>query len=42
MVLLGTETPGTSREIYSEDAEGKTRTLVCRQMQIFLNHCFGA
>ena len=26
MVLLDTETPGTSREIYSEDAEGKTRT----------------
>ena len=26
MVLLDTETPGTSREIYSEDAEGETRT----------------
>ena len=24
MVLLDTETPGTSREIYSEDAEGET------------------
>ena len=23
MVLLDTETPGTSREIYSEDAEGE-------------------
>ena len=30
MVLLDTETPGTSREIYSEDAEGETRTR---------NHC---
>ena len=27
MVLLDTETPGTSREIYSEDAEGEARTL---------------
>ena len=26
MVLLDTETPGTSGEIYSEDAEGETRT----------------
>ena len=26
MVLLDTGTPGTSREIYSEDANGKTRT----------------
>ena len=26
MVLLDTETTGTSREIYSEDAEGETRT----------------
>ena len=26
VVLLDTETPGTSREIYSEDAEGETRT----------------
>ena len=26
MVLLDTETPGTSREIYSEDAEGETRS----------------
>ena len=26
MVLLDTETPGTSREIYSEDADGETRT----------------
>ena len=26
MVLLDTETPGTSREIYSEDAEGEART----------------
>ena len=26
MVLLGTGTPGTSREIYSEDADGETRT----------------
>ena len=25
MVLLDTETPGTSREIYSEDADGETR-----------------
>ena len=25
VVLLDTETPGTSREIYSEDAEGETR-----------------
>ena len=24
MVLLDTETPGTSREIYSEDADGET------------------
>ena len=27
MVLLDTGTPGTSREIYSEDADGETRTL---------------
>ena len=26
MVLLGTGTPNTSREIYSEDADGETRT----------------
>ena len=26
VVLLDTETPGTSREIYSEVAEGETRT----------------
>ena len=26
MVLLDTRTPGTSREIYSEDADGETRT----------------
>ena len=26
MVLLDTETPGTSGEIYSDDAEGKART----------------
>ena len=26
MVLLNTGTPGTSREIYSEDATGETRT----------------
>ena len=26
MVLLDTGTPGTSREIYSEDAEGEART----------------
>ena len=26
MVLLDTETPGTSREIYSEDADGETQT----------------
>ena len=26
MVLLYTGTPGTSREIYSEDADGETRT----------------
>ena len=26
VVLLDTETPGTSREIYSEDANGETRT----------------
>ena len=26
MVLLGTGTPGTSREIYSDDADGETRT----------------
>ena len=26
VVLLDTETPGTSREIYSEDADGETRT----------------
>ena len=26
MVLLDTGTPGTSREIYSEDAESETRT----------------
>ena len=25
MVLLGTRTPGTSREIFSEDANGETR-----------------
>ena len=27
MVLLDTETPGTSREIYSEDAEGAIHQL---------------
>ena len=27
VVLLDTGTPGTSREIYSEDAEGEARTL---------------
>ena len=26
LVLLATGTPGTSREIYSEDADGETRT----------------
>ena len=26
MVLLDTGTPGTSREVYSEDAAGETRT----------------
>ena len=26
VVLLGTGTPDTSREIYSEDADGETRT----------------
>ena len=26
MVLLDTGTPGTSREIYSEDADGETQT----------------
>ena len=26
VVLLDTETPGTSREIYCEDADGETRT----------------
>ena len=26
MVLLDTGTPGASREIYSEDADGETRT----------------
>ena len=26
MVLLDTGTPGTSREIFSEDADGETRT----------------
>ena len=26
VVLLDTETPGTSREIYSEDADGESRT----------------
>ena len=26
MVLLDTGTPGTSREVYSEDADGETRT----------------
>ena len=28
MVLLDTGAPGTSREIYSEDADGETRTLL--------------
>ena len=28
MVLLDTGTPGTSREIFSEDADGKTRTRI--------------
>ena len=28
MVLLDTGTSGTSREIYSEDADGETRTTV--------------
>ena len=26
MVLLGTETPGANRGIFSEDADGETRT----------------
>ena len=28
MVLLDTGTPGTSRESYSEDADGETQTLL--------------
>ena len=28
VVLLDTGTPGTSREIYSEDADGDTRTRI--------------
>ena len=38
MVLLDTETPGTSREIYSEDAEGET-CLDYNPGVVSLNHC---
>ena len=34
MVLRDTRTRGTSREIYSEDADGETRTLI-REVQCF-------
>ena len=33
MVLLDIGTPGTSREIYSEDADGETRTLCTSRMR---------
>ena len=32
MVLLDTGTPGTSREINNEDADGKSRTRNCSVM----------
>ena len=32
MVLLDTETPSTSREIYSEDAEGETRSALATEL----------
>ena len=34
MVLLDTGTPGTSREIYNEDADGETRTQMRSQSQL--------
>ena len=34
MVLLDTETPGTSREIYSEDAEGETVPVVWQDVYL--------
>ena len=34
MVLLDTRTPGTSREIYNEDADGETRTQMRSQSQL--------
>ena len=34
MILLDTGTPGTSREIYSEDADGEIRTRNSSQLQL--------
>ena len=36
MALLDTGTPGTSREIYSEDADGETLLLACTLPQVQL------
>ena len=36
MALLDTGTPGTSREIYSEDADDGTRTRTCDFVCVFL------
>ena len=33
MVLLDTETPGTSREIYSEDAEGELNSCIAQWLE---------
>ena len=36
VVILDTETPGTSREIYSEGADGETRTRNSSVIYIFM------
>ena len=38
MVLLDTETPGTSREIYNEDADGETRTIYYLLFIIYVSY----
>ena len=37
MVLLDTETPGTSREIHSEDAEGEAEKVRMRSQSLLRN-----
>ena len=40
MVLLDTETPGTSREIYREDADGETQSQLRNDKYIMIASYF--